>query len=976
MKDSGVANNPSLFTYGGTDYQQWLVLIGVSHGHGVGWLRDQLTRPHGGPDDFLILVGRGERVNLAFPGLLLRLADIMDFDATRTPRILFNHIGIDNAVSLKEWNKHLAITGWDLETPPSGEPRLTYSATPCRHPVYEKSIRDFATWIDTEIHSVREELLWQRRLLDDRGERFGIHLPRKITLDIKPAGWPQAPIYTYRDLQFRLDQDEIQQLLMGESLYGDPSLCIRELLQNALDALEVRDLRLKMLATGGKPYEPVDPPRFVDGKPQELCVTLTWGKDEVTGQDYLLVADNGVGMTEEVITRYFTQVGKSYYRSPEYHQERAALSVRGLISSPISIFGIGILSCFMIADRLQVRTCPGGANNADRVPRDITISGPGSLFWLRLGTLEHQGTEITIFLKSRFHLQHDAKAFLPGLREHFGYPNGRKYEPGDGVIDPPFIAAAHVVWPRYPIEVHDPRGEAIRIDDRFHLDTLAPIDRQAVIAKAAEWDCPRELIGRPEWGVWDWEDTDGSDATGSRIRLCFPCNHATRSHPDLPIDPLEGEGLCRQDELAAFVEPQLEDDARSRVLVQGMYVAEDEVGQGRCEVAASVGTRVWIDLRGAAAPGLTADRRRTIAPQDGETWSRAVEVFFRRGSAALRSELDSRKRGLWKNIASGFRWPGDLALPKPTREARRGFELARACDISWHNKEYANISFKISTLLQSLARDITLVHAPARDPALARVRAPALARDLARVLDLARALARARARALDPDRVLDLDRISSLDLQKHYLIEIFMLCDILQEAFLPNLSSSWPPLECDSLDGHIGDATLAGPGLVVFDLEQDERTVHFTDPEGKRPEPLVQRGYDLTFPLTAIPLGNLRQTCSAWRTDRRYPPLGVAPFLFLGLYHIWTDHAKFLREIFRVRQIFALLPRFELWSRPFADWMEEEWSTCGLSALWELDSGRVLWAHGAHDVAAMPTVGRTTAEFFGQALQEGPLRIR
>ena len=154
---------------------------------------------------------------------------------------------------------------------------------------------------------------------------------------------------------------------MGESLYGDPSLCIRELLQNALDALEVRDLRLKMLATGGEPYEPVDPPRFVDGKPQELRVTLTWGKDEVTGQDYLLVADNGVGMTEEVITQYFTQVGKSYYRSPEYHQERAALAVRGLISSPISIFGIGILSCFMIADRLQVRTCPGGANAADRL---------------------------------------------------------------------------------------------------------------------------------------------------------------------------------------------------------------------------------------------------------------------------------------------------------------------------------------------------------------------------------------------------------------------------------------------------------------------------------------------------------------------------------------------------------------------------------------------------------------------------------
>ena len=719
MKIPDVANNPSLFTYGGIDYQQWLVLIGVSHGHGVGWLRDQLTRPPGGPDGFLTNVGRGEWANLAFPGLLLRLADIMDFDATRTPRILFKHIGIDNAVSLREWNKHLAITGWDLETPPSGEPRLTYSATQCRHPVYEKSIRDFASWIDAEIRSVREELDWQCRLLRERGKRFSIRLPREVTLDIKPAGWPQAPIYVYRDLQFQLDQDEIQQLLMGETLYGDPSLCIRELLQNALDALELRDLRLKMLDKDKKPHEPVDPRRVVDGKPEVLRVTLTWGHDEDSGQGYLLVVDNGVGMTEEVITRYFTQVGKSYYRSPEYHQERAALAACGLISSPISIFGIGILSCFMIADRFQVRTRPGGANGTNRALRDITISGPDSLFWLRPGTLEHQGTEIKLFLKSRFHLQHDAKAFLPGLRKHFYYPEGKGYEPGEGVIDPPFIAAAHVVWPRYPIDVRVPQGKTIRIDDRFHLDTLAPIDPQAVIAKAAVWNCPKEFIGRPEWGVWDWEDTDGPGATGSRIRLWFPHNHATRSHPDLPIDPPAGKGLCRQDELAAFVEPQLEwasGETRSRVLVRGMHVAENEVARIRLEVLASVGTRAWVDLRGAAAPGLTADRRRTIIPEDGGTWSRAVEDFFRRGSAALRSVLDNRERGLWKNIASGFHWRGGPTFHKPTREVRREFELARACETSWNNKHADYLLFKMSNFLQFSATDLSRA-APPSSPA-------------------------------------------------------------------------------------------------------------------------------------------------------------------------------------------------------------------------------------------------------------------
>ena len=86
MKAPDVANNPSLFTYAEVDFQEWLVLIGASHGHGVGWLRDWLIRlsPSRPNDAFSVLIGRGERVNLAFPGLLLRLADIMDFDASRT----------------------------------------------------------------------------------------------------------------------------------------------------------------------------------------------------------------------------------------------------------------------------------------------------------------------------------------------------------------------------------------------------------------------------------------------------------------------------------------------------------------------------------------------------------------------------------------------------------------------------------------------------------------------------------------------------------------------------------------------------------------------------------------------------------------------------------------------------------------------------------------------------------------------------
>jgi hypothetical protein len=86
------------------------------------------------------------------------------------------------------------------------------------------------------------------------------------------------------------------------------------------------------------------------------------------------------------------------------------------------------------------------------------------------------------------------------------------------------------------------------------------------------------------------------------------------------------------------------------------------------------------------------------------------------------------------------------------------------------------------------------------------------------------------------------------------------------------------------------------------------------------------------------------------------------------LHHLWQEHVAFLRETFGVPRIFALLPRLDLWSTPFAEWTEEDWSTCGLSAQWDLDTGVVLWAHGAHYVNDMRTAGRPAPEFFTEDL--------
>ena len=928
----------------------------------------------------------------------------------------------------------MAITGWGFEEIPSGL-GLVYESHVCPDPVTHKTILSFVSQIEKEVHAVNYELHLQQGLLHAHGKRYQIHLPREVRPLVTEAQDPQSgrKLYIYQDIHFRLDQDEIQKLLMGTALYGDPGLCIRELLQNALDALELRELRL--MTPKKARHEPVDD---LDG--EELRVELTWGGNPEKGE-FIRVTDWGVGMTRRVIQEYFTKVGKSYYKSADYRQEQAALARAGLVTSPISLFGIGILSCFMIAERMLVRTCPGDHDDGERQRFDVTISGPASLFWLKPGTLEHQGTEITLYLKRGFQLQHNAQTLLNRLRvraceggqvvltqhnaqtllnrlrKHFGYPIQTDEDPKTSseieeetgskdqsktILDLAFLAAAHVVWPRYPVVVRAPgeKEPVIRIDDRFHPDVLAPIDPAKVVAKAKEWDFPESCVGQPCWTWWEWHDEGHDLATGSRVRLWFPAHRKNADPPgqgqakvptqDFPLDPPD-DGLCRYHDLAAFVETQLEDGLRARVLVQGMHVEESDLATQQLEIAPAVGTRLWVDLRGGAAPGLTTDRRRMLMPENDEIkdpalWEEEIHRSFRRCLDYLTSSLQGFGLSTWHNVATGFRWTGtDLPQPPvtcPDWSVSRVVvgELLPASHESIVNKFwYLNAKLfqdgaRVRDLVRDTAHDFVLTldldRDTARDLAFGTALGNAFVRDLDRhtTLALTRGSFRHRALALDLDlardladaRVFsDLALVSDLDLAGMTLGSIF------QEGFRPDLSRSWPPLGLQGLRGQVGNAALAAPWRVIFTFEEsDGRMVRDADPDGTRCRRLIKLGYNLVFPMVAIPLGRLRQGCPKWRTDRRVQPLGVAPFLFPEFHYVWPKLTLETPRIFGVPKIYALCPRFELWDKRFDDWSDEDWKTCGRSVLWKITTGRVLWADGAHPIEKMPEIGRPAPEYF------------
>lgn len=77
--------------------------------------------------------------------VVLRLSDILDFDAKRTPRVLYSHLYVRHPVSLKEWKKHRSIDAWEINSE-----LIQYSAK-CSHPAIEASIREFCDMIDFEL---------------------------------------------------------------------------------------------------------------------------------------------------------------------------------------------------------------------------------------------------------------------------------------------------------------------------------------------------------------------------------------------------------------------------------------------------------------------------------------------------------------------------------------------------------------------------------------------------------------------------------------------------------------------------------------------------------------------------------------------------------------------------------------------------------------------------------------------------------
>lgn len=312
-------------------------------------------------------------INMPYLAVILRISDILDFDRERTPDALYRTIHFTSNVSLMEWEKHRGVSGWSID------PERIRFTMYFEHPTYEAVARRYMDWIDEELSNCHELC----RSYPAEFRRYELQLPQKV--DRSRIG-PKENSYIYHDLEFSLSRDEIVKLLMTDKLYNKPSLCIRELLQNSLDALRYR--------------KAVHACKGVDW--QEGKVDFEHSTDE-NGYEVIRCRDNGIGMDEKIITGFFCKAGRSYYRSPEFERQRMEFRLHNKDFDPCSQFGIGFMSCFMLGDRIIVETRRDyGPDRGYSTPLIVEINGLGSMLVIREGlSSQPVGTTVTIVSRKK-----------------------------------------------------------------------------------------------------------------------------------------------------------------------------------------------------------------------------------------------------------------------------------------------------------------------------------------------------------------------------------------------------------------------------------------------------------------------------------------------------------------------------------------------------------------------------------------------
>ena len=352
-----------------------LVFICRSHGEAVSYILKHKCAS---------TIQEHEIANVSFIAQLLRLGDVIHFEASRAPLSLLAEKGITNEVSLMHWRAKSNELTFKLKND-KDKTTVIFNAF-CKSPDVYYFIHDYMDWIDLELRNYF--------LLKDQWEKcreFDVHkydIPLDAEVNRSQILADETVFIPDRHMKFVLEQSKILELLTGIQLYQNKYLCLREIYQNAYDATKC------MIAENNR-----------KGIWANFQIQFGMGEEVIEGQKktYIYCLDHGIGMDPYVINHYLLCVGKSYYRSKDFAENNIEWNSE---VKPVSQFGIGLLAGYMLANAIGVTT---KSYHADSDYISFILEGVNEHFYYipcrmedkeRIG--EH-GTLVKLYLKESEH---------------------------------------------------------------------------------------------------------------------------------------------------------------------------------------------------------------------------------------------------------------------------------------------------------------------------------------------------------------------------------------------------------------------------------------------------------------------------------------------------------------------------------------------------------------------------------------------
>lgn len=276
---------------------------------------------------------------------LLRLGDVLDLDNGRFNQYgekIFGKMPNDSKTHFEkhEATKHVLITDELIEVESDCPTDDTY--------------RETRKWYD----SLKSEMDNLHLNWNDIAPKEFNYPPKLLPYKILRNG--VVDTYELSNLKFAISQSKAFEILEGSSIYKDKFSCIREIVQNAEDATKIqlwRDIKSGMYYSengidrskveSGNIF-PWDIPMWIY---KIYSIEVTVEKNEKNNA-VISVTDRGTGITLETL-KTICNVGQSYFQKKKSKNE---IEQMPMWLRPTANFGVGLQSCFMVTDKITIKT--------------------------------------------------------------------------------------------------------------------------------------------------------------------------------------------------------------------------------------------------------------------------------------------------------------------------------------------------------------------------------------------------------------------------------------------------------------------------------------------------------------------------------------------------------------------------------------------------------------------------------------------